>query len=888
MNRLLQYLFQFLWRLWRRLLSLARRERYEREMEEEMGFHLEMQIEQNLASGMAAEEARYAAQRQFGNQAWLKEVSREMWSLNSIEALIQYLRYGARMLMKAPNYTLIAVLTLALGIGANTAIFSVVNALLLRPLPYHEAERLVMLAEKSHEGRRSFIAYPNFEDWRARAQSFIEMASIRTQRFNLTGVDKPVELRGRTVNWNFFQALGVHPQLGRSFTAADDRYGAARTALVSNGLWKERFGGDASVIGRKLLLDGELYEVIGVAPPGFEYFRADDVYVPIGLFLCPECGLTDRGSSLALYAVARLKPGVTLEQANGEMANLGAQLAQEYPATNSGKSAMAIRLQEVMSEEVRQSLWVLLGAVGFILLIACVNVANLSLVRAADRRKEIAVRLALGAGRGRIVRQLLSESLLLAGLGGVAGLLAGRWMLAGLLALAPENIPNLGRVGLNQTVLLFTFGVTMLTSVLSGLAPAWQAAHTELQTALKEGGRATGGAARAGLRQTLLVVEVGLALVLLVGAGLLARSMYNLLRVDPGFNPDNLLTLRLNLPPGSYTGLRRQVFYDECLARAAALPGVRAAALTYSLPIDGSNWNTWFIVADKPAPPRAELPNNAYIPASANYFETMGIRLAQGRLFTSADRAESAPVAIVNETLARRLWPGENPLGKRIKQGLPESLMPWREVVGVVNDVKLNGVERGTPLETYVPITQESPRSFSLAARTAGDPSAFTAAVERAIHSLDKNLPVSQVRTMDQLLSNALAQRRLSLVLLVSFAALALLLAAVGIYGVLAYSVRQRTQELGIRIALGASGGAVLRLILAQGLKLALAGVAIGLVAAFALTRLMKSLLFDVRPTDALTFGVIAVVLLCVALAACWIPARRATKVDPLIALRSE
>ncbi|MGH9837935.1 MAG: ABC transporter permease, partial [Blastocatellia bacterium] len=387
------------------------------------------------------------------------------------------------------------------------------------------------------------------------------MASIRGQALNLTGVDKPVQLRGRTVNWNFFQVLGVAPQVGRTFVAEDDRYGAPRTALLSNGLWKERFGGDANVIGRKLLLSGEPYEVVGVLPPGFEYFRADDVYVPIGLFLQPNTGLTDRGSSLWLYAVARLKPGVTPEQADSEMAGLGAQLAREYPAFNSGKSAMALRLQDVMSEDVRQSLWVLLGAVGFILLIACVNVANLLLAHAADRQKEIAVRLALGAGRGRIIRQLLTESLLIAGLGGAVGLLAGRWMLDGLLALAPENTPNLGRIGLDQTVLLFTFGIALLTSLLSGLLPAWHASRADLQTGLKEGGRSTAGSSREKARKTLLVVEVSLALVLLVGAGLLIRSMYNLLRVDPGFNPDNLLTMRFSLPPGEqYNVQRRRVF----------------------------------------------------------------------------------------------------------------------------------------------------------------------------------------------------------------------------------------------------------------------------------------------------------------------------------------
>ncbi len=805
-----------------------------------------------------------------------------------MQILWQDLHYGARILLKNPGFTLIAVITLSLGMGANTAIFSVVNALLLRPLPYAEPERLVMLAERSREGERTTASYPNFGDWRARAQSFEGMASIRDQAFNLTGVEKPVRLRGQTVNWNFFQLLGVNPQLGRLFIEEDDRYGAGRTVLLSNGLWKERFGGDPRVVGRAILLDGEPYTVIGVLPPGFEYFRRDDLYVPIGLFLIPSSGLADRGSSFGLHAVARLKPGVTIERANSEMATLGSQLAREYPATNAGKSAMAERLQDVMSEEVRRLLWVLLGAVGFILLIACVNVANLLLVRAADRRKEIALRLALGAGRWRIVRQFLSESLLVAGLGGAVGLLAGQWLLDGLLGLAPDDIPQLSRVSLDKNVLLFTLGVSALTSVLCGLLPALQASRADLLTALKEGGRSTAGASREGLRKALLVVEVSLALVLLVGAGLLVRSMYNLLRVDPGFNAENLLTMRLELPGESYNEPRRRVFYDECLAQITALPGVRSAALAVSLPIDGSWWDAIFTVADKPVPPRGQLPEAAMIPVSESYLETMGIRLLKGRWFNSADTANSPTVTVINENLARRIWPGENPIGKRLRHGFPEYQAPWREVIGVVANVKLNGVERDTPMQAYLPIMQEPWSHFSIAVRTTGHPLAASASVERAVHSIDKDLPVFAIRSMDQLLGNALAARRLTLVLLASLALLALLLAALGIYGVIAYSVRQRTHEIGVRIALGAQASDVLRLIIGQGMKLALLSVVIGLAGASALTRVLETLLFDVKASDPLTFGVIALLLTIVALLACWLPARRATKVDPMIALRCE
>jgi putative ABC transport system permease protein len=484
---------------------------------------------------------------------------------------------------------------------------------------------------------------------------------------------------------------------------------------------------------------------------------------------------------------------------------------------------------------------------------------------------------------------LLSESLLIALLGGVFAVLVGGWMLKGLLAMAAESIPQLSRVNLSGAALLFTLGITVLTSLLCGLAPALHATRLDLHTTLKEGGRSTAGAARDVTRKTLLVVEVSLALTLLLGAGLLVRSMARLLSINPGFNAENLLTMRFNLRGEDYTTQRRLAFYDECLDRLGALPGVQSAALTRSLPIDGSDWSSSFIAADKPIPPRSELPNAAMTPISANYFEVMGMRLLKGRAFTAADTADTPRVTVINETLARRIWPGEDPIGKRLKQGMPESQNPWREVIGVVADVKLNGLESDTPVQAYLPLLQQpgSP-SLWLVVRTSGDPLQSVAAVEREIHSIEKDLPVFSIRSMDQLLGNSLAERRLTLTLLVSFAALALLLAAVGVYGVVSHSVRQRTHELGVRMALGAQAGDVLKLIITHGLKLTLIGVVIGLLAAFALTRLMRALLFGVVPADPLTFTVAAVVLPLVALVACWIPARRATKVDPLVALRCE
>jgi predicted permease len=872
-----------------KLRALLRKSEIERELDEELRYHVEQQTEQNIRLGMSAEAARYTALKAFGGVEQAKERSRDARGVRWIEDLWQDLRYGSRMLMKNPGFTFVAGATLTLGIGANTAIFSLVEALLLRPLPYAEPDRLVLLSEKGGAGERNNIPYPNFSDWRERAKSFEGMASIRKQTLNLTGVDKPVSLRGRTVNWDFFHLLGVQPQLGRLFVAEDDRRGAARTALLSDGLWKAQFGGDPSVIGRKLTLDGEPYEAIGVLPPGFEFFQADDVYVPIGPFLKPD-GLMQRGVSMGLYALGRLKPGVTLAQANSELAGIAGQLEREYPADNKGRGAMAESLQDVMSEGVRRSLWVLLWAVGVILLIACVNVANLLLARGADRQKEMALRLALGAGRGRIVRQLLSESMLIALLGGAFGALLGGWMLKGLLALAPGDVPQLNRVSLNMAVLLFTLVVSAMTSLLCGLAPALHAARADLSTAMKEGGRSTAGAARDLTRKTLLVVEVSLALVLLVGAGLLTRSMARLLGIDPGFNTENLLTMRLNLRSEAYTAPRRLALYDESLKRLGALPGVQGAAITRSLPIDGSDWGSSFRAGDKPAP--ADSWRAAITPISANYFEVMGMRLLQGRAFTAADTAESPRVAVINEKLARRIWPGEDPIGKRLKTGMganPDSWNPWNEVVGVVADVKLEGLEQDTPMQMYLPLHQRpSSPTLWLVVRTAGDPLQAVAAVERTIHAIEKDLPVYSIRSMNQLLGSSLATRRLTLVLLAGFAGLALLLAAVGIYGVTSYSVRQRRHELGIRMALGAQAGDMLKLILMQGLKLAFVGVVIGLTAAFSLTRWMKSLLFEVRPTDPMTFALIALLLIAVALLACWIPARRAARVDPMIALHCE
>jgi putative ABC transport system permease protein len=805
-----------------------------------------------------------------------------------MNVLWQDLRYGARILLKKPGFSLVAIITLALGIGANTAIFSVVNAVMIRSLPFTEPDRLVVLMEKYRQVDRMGVSYPNFKDWRERAKSFEAMAGFRTEAFTLTGMDKAVRLQGRRVNWNLLPMLGVKPQLGRTFTEQDDQPGAAATALISHGLWQERFGGDPGMIGKTFMINGLGTTIIGVLPPDFEFFRRDDLYIPLGLVLTPQSNWLNRGNHFGLNVLARLKPGVTEAQARVEMETIAAQLEREYPYQNSGNGAMVESLAYRYAEDLRDVLLVLQVAVGFVLLLACVNVANLLLARAAERQREIAMRLALGAGRWRIVRQLLSESLLLSALGGLAGLLTGVWLTKGILDLVSPDVPRFNQVGLDSAVLLFTAGISVLTGLLFGVLPALQAVRTDLNTILKEGGRRGGGSSREGGRRTLLVIQVAVSLVLLIGAGLMLRTVYQLTRVDPGFNAENLLTMRFLMSGRAYTVEQQQAFYRECLERVSALPGVRAAALTLSLPIDSSNWDSVFTVADKPVPPRAELPSAAFTPVSANYFEALGIRLIKGRWFTDSDTADKPRMTVINETLARQIWPGEDPIGKRLKQGFPEYQTPWREVIGVVADVKLEGVDQETRMQAYLPLAQEPVGFLGLIVRTVGPPLSLAATVERSINAIDKDLPVFNIQSMDQLLGIDIAQQRLTMALLVGFAVLALLLAAIGIYGVIAYSVSQRTHELGIRIALGARNRDVLGLVLWQGMRLALIGVALGLIASFALTRLMRTLLFGVEATDPMTFVALSLLLAIVALVACWIPARRAAKVDPMVALRDE
>ena len=863
---------------------------------EELEQHLADYYAEVLAGGATQAEAyrRSLAELQTSEMLW-RELRQPEQTLvpastrrrNVIADLWQDVRFGCRMLLKQPGFTLIAVITLALGIGANTAIFSVIYAVLLRPLPYPAADRLVLLTTTgTKEDLPTYMSYPDYVDLRDRTHSFDDTACFVDDVFNVTGVEPAVAVDGRRVNWNFFEILGVKPQVGRLFAQSDDQAGALPTAAISDALWHEKFGGDAAVIGKTISLDGRSFTVIGVLPPDFEFKRHDDVFVPLGLWFIPGHNLLKRDNQSS-HVLARLKAGVTMAQGRADLAGVAAQLEHEYPQTNRGRSAGAERLSDLLVEDVRPVLLVLLTAVGCVLLIACVNVTNLMLVRAGGRETELSVRLALGARTGRIIQQMLTESMLIAALGGLAGLLLGAWAIKSLSRLIPVTLVRLDQIRLNIPVLLFTLGISVLTGLLFGLLPALRTARTNPNISLKQGGRLIGRSGWARACNSLLVAEVSLALVLLVGAGLMLRTLQQLTRVDLGFDATNLLTLRFQLPNNISNNERRLAFFRECRMRLEALPGVRSASFVMSLPLQGASWNLPFMVADRPVPTSDGLPHAAFIPISANFFTTMAIPLRTGRAFTEAEMNDTPAVTVINESLARHLWPGQSAIGKRLRQGGADSQAAWREVIGVVADVKLNGLDQAAPLQVYLPLALRNSGTVKLVVRTGGEPLALSKSVEQTIHSLDKDLTL-ETHSMDELLGNAMARQRLTLTLLAILALLALSLAGIGIYGVMSYAVTERKQELGIRLALGATLRDVLLLVLVQGMKPTLLGVVLGSAAAFAATRLLRGLLYGVAPTDPLTFAGVAVLLSVVALVACWLPARRATKVDPLVALRYE
>jgi putative ABC transport system permease protein len=806
-----------------------------------------------------------------------------------MENLLSDTRYAIRNLLRRPAFTLIAVVTLALGIGANTAIFSAINALLLKPLPFPELDRVVAIWDKmpSRGVMHNEVTVANYLDLKAQNQTFEQLALYSWWSPNLTGVDPPERLQGFLVTANMFDALGVKPIMGRNFTEEENQPGKDAVAIITHGLWQRRFGGDPDILNKTITVNTVARKVIGVMPENFNFPKGAEMYAPIAM--TPE-RMKSRGSH-GYYIIGRLKRGTSIQSAQAEIDNIMARLEQQYPETNTGWGATAFPL---VADTVRQydtALWVMMGAVGFVLLIACANVANLMLARATGRRKEIALRTALGASRWRIIRQLLTESVIVALIGGALGVFVGFWGLDALRAVNPGDaakfIPGWYQLGINAQVLLFTLGLSVVSGVVFGLAPALQVSKPNLNDSLKEGSRQTSGSSHR-LRSSLIVFEVALSLMLLVGAGLLTRTFLSLLRANPGFNPDNVMTMTLVLPGLKYKeDSQRAAFFSDLVQRVKAYPGVESAAVVNYLPLGGANSSDSYLVEGEPEPQPGQEHDGRYRVASPDYFRTMGISITRGRGFTEQDKAGATPVVVVNETLARQHWPGQNPIGKRIRFYGPLDKAPWMEVVGVIADVKHDLTIPVEP-EYYLPHAQDPWTGMVLVARTSVDPASLAGALRQQVWSIDKDQPVFDVRTMQEVKSGSVALYSFSSVMLGIFASVALVLAAIGIYGVMAFAVTQRTQEIGIRMALGARTADVLKLVVKHGMKLALLGIVIGLAGSWALTRFIEKLLVGVQPTDPLTFSVVSLCLLVAAFIACYLPARRATKVDPLVALRYE
>ncbi|MCI0486528.1 MAG: ABC transporter permease [Blastocatellia bacterium] len=809
-----------------------------------------------------------------------------------METLLQDLRYGARTLIKQPGFTAVAVLALALGIGANTAIFSAVNAVLLRSLSYKEPDRLMVVWERNFPRNRetNVVSPANFLDWQSQNHVFEQMAAIASIRTNLTGAGEPEEIATQIITADFFSIMGVQPLLGRAFIPEEFQQGKDNVVVLSQRLWQRRFGADPGVVGRAITISGQPHVVVGIMPPRFYFVNKDtEMWAPMLL----DTGRDYRKiAGRYLLSVARLKSGVTIGQAQAEMTALASRLEQEHPDFNSGWGVNIVPIYEEIVGDIRIQLLILLGAVAFVLLIACANVANLLLARASSRQKEIALRAALGAGRFRIIRQLLTESVLLAALGGAAGLALAYWGVKLLISLSPKDIPRLDEIGIDMRVLGFTLAVSLLTGVIFGLLPALQSSRPDLNESLKEGGRSqSGGRAGHRARGLFVVTEVALALVLLIGAGLMIKSFVKLQQVDPGFDSQKLLTMRMLLPRSKYReDQQRVVFFDEAVRKISALPGVEAAGTISFLPLAGLGSATSFHLADKPEPPPGEKPVTEVRVIGQDYFKAMGIPLLKGRLFTERDTAESPRVLIINETMARQMFPNEDPLGKRLIISWGDDLPD--EIIGVVRDIKPTSLDADPRPMIYWPHRREPYGFMNILVRASVDPVSLSAAAQREIRAIDSEQPIAEIQAMETVVSESIAKPRFTMLLLGIFAALALLLAAVGIYGVMSYSVTQRTHEIGIRMALGAERSDILRLVVGRGMLLALIGVVIGLIAAFILTSLstpfISDLLYSVTATDTTTFIAIPLLLALIALLSCYIPARRATKVDPMVALRYE
>lgn len=807
-------------------------------------------------------------------------------------SLAQNLKFALRRLKNNPGFTIVAVLTLALGIGANSAMFSIVNAVLLRPLPYRDPQRLVLLSEHWPQFPRLSLSYLNFRDWRDQSQSFDAVGAVRNTVMTMTGISEAERLPAQNATANLFDLLGVKPELGRAFSDAEDKPGAPHVALISHGLWQRHFSSSSAVLGQSIILDNESYSIIGVMPAGFEVLQqAPDVIIPFEPWArtLPD----DRSWHPGILPIARLKQGVSLEQARSELAVIAKRLEKQYPETNTNVSSLVDLMQDQIVQNVRPALLVLIGAVGVVLLIACANVANLMLVRATGRRREMAVCTALGARRSDIIRQLLTESVLIAIGGGALGLVLAWIAMPLFVRLAGSSLPRSNGVTMDLDVLGFTMLVAVVAGILFGLAPARHAWRVDLREALNETNR--GGSVRSVLRTraVLVVSEIALAMLLLVGAGLLFKSFERLSQVSPGFSADHILVANIVRSPTAYTDANvRLSFFDRLLEQTSALPGVRAAGAISVLPVTGTGAALHFNIQGHPRNSPDQFTISSYRVVSAGYLKTLEVPLIAGRWIEDRDREQASPVVVINSTFARTHFPNQSSLGQHIQLGaVPDPSVPWMEIVGVVADVK-QSLASESAVEMYVPYRQADAVlpvfALSLVVRTAGDPLAQTNSIRALVHQIDPNQPITGIQTMEENVSQSIAEPRFRTVLLAIFAGIALALAAVGIFGVMSYSVAQRTREMGLRIALGSSRSRVLQLVLAYGLRLTVVGVVIGLAATFLLTRYVSSMLFNVPPYDPMTLVGVAAALVVISLCACYLPARRATLVDAIVALREE
>lgn len=882
---------------WRRFF---RRRKWDEERARELASYLETETEENIARGMMREEANRAAHIKLGNTTRIREEIYEMNSIGLLETLWQDLHYGARMLRKNPGFTIVAVLTLALGIGANTAIFSVIDSVLLRPLPYKDSDHLVILWENDtkESNPHNTVAPPDFLDWQSQNTVFTDMAGLVDERDNLTGNGEPEQVVVQLVTPNFFAVLGVNPLMGRGFIAENSRADHRNVVILAYGFWKERFGGDPGIIGKIISINGHSQTVVGVAPPRFDWFIKDgsltgakpQMWAP---WVFPERFRSRKQIGRFMTAVARIKPGVSLQQAQTQMNAIGTRLAQEYPDFNSNWGVSVVPLREQLSGNLRPALLILLGAVAFVLLIACANVSSLLLARAASRERELAIRTAIGASRSRIARQLLTESALLAAAGGGLGVLLAFLGTNVLLASSPQNLLGLNSISINFRILAFAGAATLLTGFLFGFLPSYISAHARISETLKEGSRTSSSAkGRQFARSAFVVAQMGLSVVLLIGAGLLIRSFARLVGVDPGFDSSHLITFKVTLPGSKYgTDQLQMAFFDQLLARIGRLPGVRAVSTSSCPPFSGLCAATAVHLLSQPDLPLNDLPVAAVRVVGPNYFRTMAIPLRAGRTFNDAEMTTERHVVIVNQAFADKYLPGKNPLGEKaaiFMKSLEENKNYPSEIIGVVGDVR--EIALATPAEptVYWPYPELVYSAMTIVARTSNDPLTLVSAARTEVQRLDPDQPISGIATMDQLLGDSVSLSRFTTLVLGVFAAIALVLAAVGIYGVITYTVAQRTHEMGIRMALGAQRADILRLVLGQGTRLTLLGVGIGTAAALALTRLMASLLYKLSATDPVTFAGVAILLTLVAILACYMPARHATRVDPVIALRHE